>query len=390
MKRPNLNVNLLAHRYQVQKNSQFGSLRTPAKYNAYASFILFHVDILWYHNSKFLKNTENIKIDINFETMKTTCTILTVTKENVGIYECKAINDVSESSNKTKLELASGVAMVAKAEEKVTKEAVAVQPKVKTKRTVRAASKEKGKVVAKKTDTREQCELLETKTSIEQMSSESVEVQQSTTSNSSVHVTTTQHHRMEADDVEIIEETEEIHVKIYKEAYSQDEIEQFKVIDEVNSILDAIDANKFGSGELPLRELATIGYLLKQGISIYEITQMYNADFFPALKMPESQSALVQLVERQGHENLITDALTAESAEEDDTLLASTVGFRAFMKMVEISESPVEELLASFKFTDFIAQEWKQKEIKQDEYIEITESHYSSIKSETKTYTGNA
>lgn len=344
----------------------------------------FHsiLDILWYHNSKFLKNTENIKIDINFETMKTTCTILRVTKENVGVYECKAINDVSESSNKTKLELASGVAAAAKIEEKETKETVALQPKVKTKRTVRAASK------AKKMDSHEK-QLLETKTSVEQLSADSVEVQQTTTSNSTVQVTTTQHHRMESDNVEIIEETEEIHVKIYKEAFSQEEIEEFKVADEVNSILDAIDADKFGCGELPLRELATIGYLLKQGISIYEITQMYNTDFFPALKMPESQSALVQLVERQGHENLITDALSTESAEEDETLLASTVGFRAFMKMVEISESPIEELITNFKFTDFIAQEWKQKEIKQDEFIEITESHYSSMKSETKTYTGN-
>lgn len=350
----------------------------------------FHsiLDILWYHNSKFLKNTENIKIDINFETMKTTCTILRVTKENIGVYECKAINDVSESSNKTKLELASGVAAAVKIEEKETKETVVHQPKVKTKRTVRAASKEKGKVVAKKMDSHEK-ELLKMKTSVEQLNAGSVEVQQTTTSNSTVQVTTTQHHRMESDNVEIIEETEEIHVKIYKEAYSQEEIEEFKVADEVNSILDAIDADKFGCGELPLRELATIGYLLKQGISIYEITQMYNTDFFPALKMPESQSALVQLVERQGHENLITDALSTESAEEDETLLASTVGFRAFMKMVEISESPIEELITNFKFTDFIAQEWKQKEIKQDEFIEITESHYSSMKSETKTFTGN-
>lgn len=321
--------------------------------------------------------------------MKTTCTIVCVAKENVGIYECKAINDVSESSNKTKLELASGGAVAvaaAKTEDKESKETVStandvLKTKAKTKRTVRAASKEKAKTIAHTT---------ESSASVEQINAANVEIQQTTTSNSSVHVKTTQHHRMETDNVEIIEETEEIHVKIYKEAFSQEEIEDFKVADEVNSILDVIEANKFGCGELPLRELATIGYLLKQGISIYEITQMYNADFFPALKMPESQSALVQLVERQGHENLITDALTTEAAEEDETLLASTVGFRAFMRMVEISESPIEEIITNFKFTDFIAQEWKQKDIKQEEFIEVSESHYSSLKSETKTtYTGN-
>lgn len=314
-----------------------------------------------------------------------------MTKENVGSYECKAINDVSEISNRTKLELASGAAVAAKetTETVVASTKEALKPKVKTKRTVRAASKDKSKVVAEKTESKAQ-ELLQTKASVEQLSAGNVEVQQTTTSNSTVQVTTTQHHRMETDNVEIIEETEEIHVKIYKEAYSQEEIEDFKIADEVNSILDAIEANKFGCGELPLRELATIGYLLKQGISIHEITQMYNASFFPALQMPESQSALVQLVERQGHENLITDALSVGTGEEDETMLASTVGFRAFMKMVEISENPIEEIITNFKFTDFISQEWKEKDVKQEEYIEITESHFSSLKTETKTYTGNA
>lgn len=360
--------------------------------NVMLCLFFFILDILWYHNSKFLKSTENIKVDINFETMKTTCTILRVTKENLGVYECKAINDVSEASNKTKLELASGVAVAVKTEDKETKETVAsvkdaLKPKVRTKRTVRTASKEKAKVIAEKTGSNAQ-ELSQTKTAVEQIISDNVEIQETTTSNSTVQVTTTQHHRMETDNVEIIEETEEIRVKIYKEVYSQEEIEDFKIADEVNSILDAIDANKFGCGELPLRELATIGYLLKQGVSIHEITQMYNADFFPALQMPESQSALVQLVERQGHENLITDALSTAAVEEDETLLASTVGFRAFMKMVEISENSIEEIITNFKFTDFISQEWKQKDTKQDEFIEITESHYSSMKTESKTYTG--
>lgn len=319
--------------------------------------------------------------------MKSTCTILHVTKENVGIYECKAINDVAEATNRTKLELASGTAAVAAVQKiEEVKEQIDTtvaakdlqKSKVKTKRTVRAASKEKTKQ-----------ELTQTKSSVEHINLENVEVQQSTTSNSSVQVTTTQRHRLDEENVEIIEETEEIHVKIYKEAYSQEEIEEFKVADEVNNILDAIDANKFGCGELPLRELATIGYLLKQGLSIHEITQMYNADFFPALKMPDSQAAMVQLVERLGHENLITDALSIETADVDETWLASTVGFRAFMRMVEICDSPIEEIITNFKFNDFISQEWKQREIKQDEFIEISESHFSSMKTETKTFIGN-
>lgn len=339
--------------------------------------------------------------------MKSTCTILSVTKDNLGLYQCKAINDVTEVSTKAKLDLTSGAAVVAASAEpeKETKAKVVEKPKAKAK--VKAKRSTPAKEILSVGSHLEAAN--RTEVSIEELSESSKKVVSSSTvlvedsleragkteifieevnessakmsSTSSVQVMTTRKH-IEEDDIEIIEETEAVHVKIYKEAYSQEEIDNFKVADEVNVILDAICAEKYGSGEPPLRELATIGFLLKKGISIYEILQLYNADFFPALKIPESQSALVQLVERQGHEQLIAEVLNNE-ADEDETLLASTVGFRAFMRMVELTHCMVEDLLTNFKFDDFVAQEWKYKEIREDSSIDVTETHISSIKSES-------
>lgn len=168
----------------------------------------------------------------------------------------------------------------------------------------------------------------------------------------------------EEENVEIHEEIEEIRIKIYKELISEKDLENFKIADEVNEVLDMIEASKFGSGEVPLRELATIGYLVQRGITVNEITHLYNVDSFPALKYPESQAALVQLVEREGHGTLISEVLTEETVT-DEKELAATVGFRAFMRMIEQTHITIEEVITNFKHEDFITHEWKVGEARE-------------------------
>lgn len=169
----------------------------------------------------------------------------------------------------------------------------------------------------------------------------------------------------EEQDIEIHEEIEEIRVKIYKELITEQDIANFKMADEVNEVLQFIEAHKFGTGEMPLRELATIGYLVQRGITVTEITHLYNADTFPALKNPESQAALVQLVEREGHGKLISEVLTEETVIDDEHMFASTVGFRAFMRMIQQQHVTIEEVIANFKEEDFIAQEWQHGEVRE-------------------------
>ncbi|XP_024868518.1 titin-like [Temnothorax curvispinosus] len=140
---------------------------------------------------------------------------------------------------------------------------------------------------------------------------------------------------------------------------------------EVDEIMEVLDAKEFGPGESPLRELATIGYLVRQGVSVNEINEcLYRTEIFPALKTPDAQNALVQLVERKGHGPLITQVLTEETTT-DESFVAATVGFRAFMRMVELQHATVEEVITHFAPEDFRPRAWEVTEISEVE----TEQH---------------
>lgn len=364
--------------------------------------------------------------------MKASCTILNVTKELTGTYMCKAVNDASQDVTKAKLDLASSSSSAATTtaatskttattsltesmssskqtsqtseitESKTIKESSHTKTEKKTKLNKKTARTQKSTKEENKTEVRvaqvqqmseEEIETDETQIELKPSYQAHLEVTRDNThveriSDASLIEVSAKNQHYESEDVEIIEETEEIHVKIYKEVFSSEELENFKVADEVNAILETIEAHQFGSGERPLREIATVAHLLKRGVEITEIIQLYDNDFFPALKLPESQSALVQLVERQGYENLIAEILH-DSSTEDENLLASTVGFRAFMRMVEVTKVAIEEIITNFKFEDFVSQEWKHKEIKDSEIVEVTESHISTVRAEKISVSGN-
>lgn len=132
-----------------------------------------------------------------------------------------------------------------------------------------------------------------------------------------------------------------------------------EIAKEVEELMTILHAPDFGPGELPLRELATIGYLVRQGVSVNEINEsLYQTDKFPALRTPDAQSALVQLVEREGHGPLISQVLTEETTT-DESIVAATVGFRAFMRMVELQHATIEEVITHFAPEDFRPHAWE-------------------------------
>lgn len=168
-------------------------------------------------------------------------------------------------------------------------------------------------------------------------------------------------------------ETDEM--KIQKEVhYSKEETieERIETTDiagllnepEILETLGHINIENFGPGIETIKELVIIGYLIQKGSSIEDIKQIYNTNGFTALKQPESQFALVQLVEREGHGKLITEILIAEHVA-DDALLASTVGFLAFLKMIELNHTSVENVISQLSRDDFIRQDWKSIEGKE-------------------------
>lgn len=131
----------------------------------------------------------------------------------------------------------------------------------------------------------------------------------------------------------------------------------------VEEIMEMLNVKEFGPGESPLRELATIGFLVSQGVAVSEINEsLYRTDQFPALRTPDAQNALVQLVEREGHGALITQVLTEETTT-DEAIVAATVGFRAFMRMVELQHTTVEEVITHFAPEDFRPRAWEVTEI---------------------------
>lgn len=140
--------------------------------------------------------------------------------------------------------------------------------------------------------------------------------------------------------------------------------EEIKMAKEITEILNTIKVKEFGPGEYPLREIAEIGYLLRNGITTKEITVLYHEEKFPSLKSPEAQSALVSVIERKGYGPLVSEVLTEEKTV-DEKELAATVGFRAFMKMIDLKHVTVEEVITHFKPDDFIHHAWQSTEVKE-------------------------
>lgn len=260
-------------------------------------------------------------IEIVTEENSSTLTISMVTDENEGYYTCKAINEIGMAICRAKIVI-STTAIV----EEVIKEII--KPKIIKKKLVKKVKPEKH--ITK----------VETKQSKDVSSVTSLIIK-----------------KQVIEEISIEEENTTTTTKSYNESFITN-IDLAKKTAEVNEILEMIKAPEFGPGEPPLRELATIGYLVRQGITVNEIYDLYNTDKFPSLQMPESQSALVQLVEREGHAKLISEVLTEETIE-DETLMAATVGFRAFLKMIELKHVTVEEVITHFSRDDFITQEWK-------------------------------
>lgn len=372
-------------------------------------------DIIWYHNDKIIRNSENVKIRI--EKNKTTCTVKKVSPENIGTYICKAVSDIGLAVTKAKLYLQDvptkkelTIKTAEEQEEKVKKERVKIEKKQvkKTKRGTEITTdveqtleikevtpvettetienvvqeEERAKPVlpilsplqteaiasCKKIDDTQEVieqdmekakellsptEPLYIEESLPETITDTLDEKQPKTRRAKASTThgvsetaTIAEVRLE----EIIERVEELIAK-----------EELKMAKEITEVLDTIHAKEFGPGEYPLREIAEIGYLVRNGITIKEITVLYNEDKFPALKSPEAQSAMVNVVERKGYGPLISEVLTEESTI-DESKLAATVGFRAFMKMVELKHATIEEVLTIFTPDDFVQHAWEAVE----------------------------
>lgn len=82
------------------------------------------------------------------------------------------------------------------------------------------------------------------------------------------------------------------------------------------------------------------------------MTASYEAGEFPALRKPDAQMAIVQLVEREGFGAVIAEVFAEESASSSEEQMATT-GFRALMKVVEQGSAQIEEVMTHIEPEDF-------------------------------------
>lgn len=216
---------------------------------------------------------------------------------------CKAISDIGMAITKGKLQIFQSAEELEKA--KIKKEKIA--KKLKEKKEEKAAEKVKAEKVIEKIKTEKVVEKTKVEKVVEKTKEEKVEKPKTVKEKEAVIAQI----KLEKDEeVEPFEEQIKTQKGITKMVESDS-----RCVAEINELLEVINAKEFGPGESPLRELAKIGYMLRKGVTTEQIDSLYDSQYFPALRVPQSQSALVQLVERQGYGALITEVLTEETAQ---------------------------------------------------------------------------
>ncbi|EDW50159.1 GM14145 [Drosophila sechellia] len=349
-------------------------------------------DIQWYFNNVQLRASEKYRMVV--QEQEATLEIMKITSEDCGYYNCKLINEIGMTMTRAKFDISSTSSIVEETKAKTTvkkksgkktivkrsgtsesqnvqKTEIRIIPtsavetsmnviKVKQPVSILVEKSEisevlvvKDREVADAEERRSQLieeieeeEEIEKKVQHEEEDEVEVQVEQKESYTSSKKI-------------EITKTVEQIRTKISEKIITIEDVQVLSHHEEVQWLLESIEAESFGQiGESALRDLATIGLLLRYGCEHYEITYMYEQNIFISLKKPESQSALVQLVEREGHEELISQILS-ESSNEDETILAATVGFKAFIRMIQTYEITIEIVIRKFVREDFISQDWK-------------------------------
>nr|XP_036671085.1 titin isoform X4 [Drosophila suzukii] len=352
-------------------------------------------DIQWYFNNVQLRASEKYRMVV--QEQEASLEILKIANEDCGYYNCKLINEIGMTMTRAKFDISSTSTEVEETKTKTT-----VKKKAGKKTTIRRSGASESQTV-QKTEIRiipastaettmnvikvrqpvsilveksEVSEVLEVKdrkiADAEKRSSHIIEEVEELEEEEEIEEKA-QHDEEEDIEVkveqketytsskriEITKTVELIRTKISQKIITIEDVQVLSHHEEVQWLLESIEAESFGQiGESALRDLATIGLLLRYGCEHYEITYMYEQNIFISLKKPESQSALVQLVEREGHEELISQILS-ESSNEDETILAATVGFKAFIRMIQTYEITIEIVIRKFVREDFISQDWK-------------------------------
>lgn len=335
------------------------------------NFTQIDLAIIWYHNNRAMINGDRYRIVTNEQ--KSTLLIKCVQQEDFGYYVCKAMNDAGEVTTRAKLIESSKAFMTAEEIEEN-------QKKVEKRLARKTKTSRKAAIIEEKTLSSVNVEATvksgkRSSKNIKTVSSETVDVAATFKTKSKQKSRPERSEKMSSEltitkteDI-IVQEIEETTIKetyrstIEKEIKISDlkDINDLKSSSDVNEMMAKLQSKNFISGEKSLRELATIAYMIKKGLSVSDVDKLFQANAFPDLQTPESQCALVQLLEKHGHATLVSEVLSEKSETEIDENFVAAAGFRAFMKMIETTKIDVEDIILSLSPDDFAASNWKQE-----------------------------
>ena len=299
--------------------------------------------------------------------------IKTVRQEDFGYYVCKAMNDAGEITTRAKLIESSKAFMTTEEiEENQKKIEKRLAKKTKTSRkasltdgkqsssvnveaTVKSGKRSKGskKTSSERVDVTASFKTKSVKPALKSERREDVSSELTIIKNENIFI-------QEIEEI-IIKETQHTTCERTIKITDLKDINDLKASKDVDDIMKHFHSKSFTSGESTLRELATIAFMIQKGLDPKEIDKLFQNNLFPDLKTPESQCALVQIIERHGHAKLLSEVLSEISEKEIDESFVATAGFSAFMRMLEVEKQNVVEVILSISPNDFITSNWKQE-----------------------------
>lgn len=305
---------------------------------------------------------------------KSTLLIKCVSQDDFGYYVCKAMNDAGEITTRAKLIESSKAFMTA---DEIEENRMKIEKRLAKKtRMLRKASITDGKLSSSVNVEATVRSGRRSSKNTKKTSSESVDVAASFKTKSTRQKPKTERREDISSELTITKKqniiVQEIEETIIKEVQRTTcertititdlkDINDLKTSKEVNEMMKKLESKSFTSGQASLRELATISFMVQNGLGIQEIDKLFQSNLFPELQTPESQCALVQLLERHGHAALVSEVLSEKSETDIDEKFVATAGFRAFMRMVEKKNLNIEEIVLSISPEDFTASSWKQE-----------------------------
>lgn len=317
-----------------------------------ASFVLA---IIWYHNNKALINGERYRIVTKEE--KSALYIKSVNYDDFGYYICKAINDAGEVLTRTKLIESVKAYMIEEdieeAQKKVEKK---LSRKIKVSRKASLIEENSSSSVNFEATVKSKKSKSGKKSTIESVNASATiknrqrQSEQKMSKDESSQLTISRNQILsenssDSDDIEIINDTIQVS--------SKSDLETILETDDFNSNVKSLDFSKFHEFSNTIKEFFLIIYMIEKGVKAEDIKAMFSADFFPLLKTTSFQSALIKLVEKSGHGDLVSEILSTKSEIEIESQLASSIGLEVFLKMIIKNMMDKTDIFNLMEMSDF-------------------------------------